>query len=367
MSCDGKSVYHSFNELPKKLKELIERTGKENLFLSMDWYALYESSIVQNDERLQLYVSASEDVVLPMLMSRNKHFFQAKTLKAMSNFYTTHYSATLKDESVNTSKSLQQIVSLISKCPLGWDVIDVKPLRAEGRTIKFLKEGLSSQGWFVQTYFSHGNWYLPTKGMDFTQYIATRGSQIRKTVANRVRKFDRLEESRFEVISDKAGLARAICAYKEVYRLRWGKNEPYAQFIDNLANVAAENGWLRLGVAWMGTKPVASQLWILRNGKAYMYKVAYDQSCSEYSIGSVATYKMIENILDNNDISEIDFLTGDDPYKKVWVDQRREFLGLLAINPRTIRGILKITKILMANTVKSLISRFNQKKSNVKG
>jgi len=39
-------------------------------------------------------------------------------------------------------------------------------------------------------------------------------------------------------------------------------------------------------------------------------------------------------------VHEIDYLTGDDTYKKDWMSHRRERWGIIAFNPRTPRGLL---------------------------
>ncbi len=39
-------------------------------------------------------------------------------------------------------------------------------------------------------------------------------------------------------------------------------------------------------------------------------------------------------------VLDVDYLTGDDPYKKDWMTHRRERWGITAFNPRTPRRVL---------------------------
>jgi CelD/BcsL family acetyltransferase involved in cellulose biosynthesis len=44
-------------------------------------------------------------------------------------------------------------------------------------------------------------------------------------------------------------------------------------------------------------------------------------------------------LLDHESIEQIDFGRGDDPYKRLWANQRRQRIGLVLANPRHPRGL----------------------------
>ena len=90
----------------------------------------------------------------------------------------------------------------------------------------------------------------------------------------------------------------------------------------------------------MDGRPVAAQVWIVSNGVASIYKLAYDQRYSNLSIGSILTARLMEHVIDVDRVGEVDFLTGDDAYKQDWMSGRRERRGIIAFNPRTLQGTL---------------------------
>jgi CelD/BcsL family acetyltransferase involved in cellulose biosynthesis len=103
--------------------------------------------------------------------------------------------------------------------------------------------------------------------------------------------------------------------------------------------MSAREGWLRLGIACYDKVTVASQIWMVMNGTAYIFKLAYDEDYKKLSPGTVLTSFMMEYVINTDAVSTIDYLSGDDNYKKDWMSLRRERHGMAAYNPSTLRGV----------------------------
>jgi CelD/BcsL family acetyltransferase involved in cellulose biosynthesis len=85
-----------------------------------------------------------------------------------------------------------------------------------------------------------------------------------------------------------------------------------------------------LGVVRVGVTPVAAQIWFMREGKALIFKLAYDEEFKRLSAGSVLTVELMRHVVDVDGADEVDYLTGDDAYKADWMTHRRERVGLVA-------------------------------------
>jgi CelD/BcsL family acetyltransferase involved in cellulose biosynthesis len=127
-------------------------------------------------------------------------------------------------------------------------------------------------------------------------------------------------------------------------------------------------GWLRLGVAYIDNEPAAAQLWIVNHGTASIYKIAYDQKFKELSVGSYLTMHLMEHAIDVDKVREIDYLSGDDRYKRDWMSNRREHWGILAMNPCTLPGILAIIRHVGGRAAKMaaqrILSRISRNTAN---
>jgi CelD/BcsL family acetyltransferase involved in cellulose biosynthesis len=125
-------------------------------------------------------------------------------------------------------------------------------------------------------------------------------------------------------------------------------------------------GTLRLGIIHVDGEPAAAQLWFVHNGCALIYKLAYDERFADLSVGTILSAALFQHALDVDKVTEVDYLSGDDAYKKDWMSHRRERWGILALNPRTPRGALAIARHVGGRAMKRaalfLAARFRHKK-----
>jgi len=108
-------------------------------------------------------------------------------------------------------------------------------------------------------------------------------------------------------------------------------------------------------------EPAAAQIWIVQNGVALIYKLAYDERFTDLSVGTVLTATLMRHVIDVDKVQEVDYLTGDDAYKRDWMSGRRERGGILAMNPRTVRGAAAIARHVGGRAVKRAIQSLGKR------
>jgi len=95
-----------------------------------------------------------------------------------------------------------------------------------------------------------------------------------------------------------------------------------------------------MGIAYVADKPIAAQIWIVSGQRAAIYKLAYDESQAQHGAGTILTAFLMRHVLDVDRVNEVDYLIGDDAYKKDWMTHRRERWGIVAYNLKTLRGLV---------------------------
>ena len=329
-------VVQDLAQLPGDVQALFAQAEALDPQGGLAWYQNLVHTVFRVDAQPTCVLVLREDgraiAALPVCLRGHMLGGRAAVL---GNYYTTLFVPALAD-GVQTAqlavllRDLRQLHGPLRSLRLA-------PMDTGAASFELLRQALQEAGWSVFDFFSFGNWYLPVNG-NASDYLATRPGALRSTLRRMGKKFA-AGGGRLEVLSGADAAERGLAAFNAVYGLSWKRPEPYPLFMPGLAALCASQGWLRLGVAWLGTRPVAAQLWIVAHGKAQIYKLAYDESCAQWSPGSLLSAELMRHVIDIDGVAEVDYLSGDDAYKQVWMSQRRERRGLVAYNPRTIAGL----------------------------
>jgi CelD/BcsL family acetyltransferase involved in cellulose biosynthesis len=349
-------VYESFADLPACYEKLFTDSEGTSFFHSLPWYQNLSATAMNPGETLLILSAESENgtplAVLPLRHTQaNRQGLKLRTLSSFSNYYTTRY-APILNASFSLAEALKGLAFAVRASTPSWDVVNLKPVDFDLTQFPALADALREAGMVVQTYFCHGNWYYPVDGRSYSEYLASLRSAVRNIALSKNNKLERTGRARVEIVTGRKGLDEAIQAYEKVYSASWKNQEPYPQFVPGLIRTCADKGWLRLGIAYIDNEPAAAQVWIVHNGVASIYKIAYDQKFKQFSVGSYLMMRMMQQALDVDRVHELDYLSGDDRYKSDWMSHRREQWGILAMNPRTIGGLLAIARHVGGRSVK---------------
>lgn len=348
--------FDQWDALPAGYQALFEEGRAQSLFLSRPWFAnLVENSLNPGEKVRILAVenlahSGNPLLVLPA-SHRSTAAWKPRTLTSLTNFYTPLY-APLIQPNCDARRVLQTLAQALSAESPAWDMINLRWLDKSSSLFEDLVTALQLAGFVVQTYFCAGNWYEPVGGRTYQEYLQDLRSSVRNIARSKQKKVDRSGRVRAEIVTGGELLGAAIQAYEQVYASSWKTNEPYPRFIPGLLQVFAAEGWLRLGLAYVDEVPAAAQVWFVANGVASIYKIAYDQRFKDLSLGSYLTMHMIQRAIEVEKVQEVDYLTGDDRYKQDWMSLRRERWGILAMNPRTVKGVAAIVRHVGGRAVK---------------
>lgn len=317
------------------------------------WYKNFVQTVYPEEEGVFFYVlfkGSLPSVVLPVRIKRR---LLGNALESLSNYYTSIYAPILAD-SIKT-RDIVPLFKAIQDSHGPMCEMRFAPMDPASRGYRMLMDALRISGYVPFGFFCFGNWYLKvTDG--WVAYWNSREGILRNTVKRMNRKFAS-EGGVMELVTGNQDLEKALSAFAQVYAASWKRPEPYPWFVPGLVRACAGKGWLRLGIARLKEVPVAAEIWIVAHGKAEIYKLAYHKDYRAYSPGKLLTAFMMRSAIENDAVSEVDYLIGDDPHKKFWMSHRRERWGIVAYNSRTWPGLAGLLREVLGRGAKRFLGK----------
>jgi len=328
-------VHHSATELPPDVLALLAQHEAATLQFGPAWWRNLEAQVFAGHTGRCYFVlrqGGLPKAVLPLLVSGGALHRRAQ---AMGNYYTCLYEPALAPGL--DAHTLARLFVAVRSQQGTVHSLQLAPMNPDSPAFATVERALTIAGFGTERYFCFGNWYLQAPA-SWADYLASREGKLRSTI-KRMKQRLAVDEGHVEVIADIAHLERGIAAYETVYTKSWKVPEPSPGFMPGLMRMCAEKGAMRLGLVWLKGQPIAAQFWIVAHGRAEIYKVAYDEAFKSHSPGTVLTAHLLQHVLEEDGVQEVDYLIGDDPYKKNWMSHRRERLGLMAYNQASFTGL----------------------------
>lgn len=286
--------------------------------------------------------------VLALLPMQETRKGKKRTLTSLTNYYSPHF-----DIICYGTDHLEKLTKLID---LGraffstYDVIAIAPLTPQA-TENFLK-AMCKNGFYQHQYKYSTNWRQ--EGISgFAEYWSNVSSRLQTTVKRKSKKLAQLGGYRFS-IAPTDDLESALLDYHEVYYKSWKVTEPTPSFIDTFSACENKRKNLKIFLMHHNDLPVAAQLWFVADGKAYIYKLAYDPDYSTLSVGTLLSHFAFHEIIESEKAHTIDYLTGDDGYKADWLTNRSDIYGIKFSNLRTMRGLQAAARDFGSDFIKKL-------------
>jgi hypothetical protein len=290
-------------------------------FDRLEWFTLLE----QRGGKVPLIALARDGaafVALPLMQ-------EGGALVPLANWY----SFTWRPVGTSSSSLLEEIARNLKS--RGSRVI-LSPLPDEDGSAVALKNAFCATGWATILERCDNNHVLPIERRAYAEYLAGRPGQLRTTLKRKTKHVETEILLNFE--------PSAWQIYETIYENSWKPEEGAPAMLRAFAEQEGAAGRLRLGIARHEGRPVAAQLWTVENDVAYIHKLAHLEEAKPLSAGTVLTAALMEHTIDCDRVSLVDFGTGDDGYKRDWMEAVRPRYRLTALDrrdPRTWPALVK--------------------------
>lgn len=309
-----------------------------------EWFDAYVRHVPEHPERTLMagvVDEGSNHLLLGIpLLSDVSGRLSIRQLTALANYYTSLFQPLFSTSGPSQGDLLSCFVAALADGSLEWDEMSLEPMAGEAPFFGELRRALDRYGYPHTITECFTNWYLAVEGRRYETYEQSLPSKLRNTLQRKQRKLDRERGSTIRIAQDDGDLETLIRDYEAVYQQSWKPEESHPEFIREIITRFARQGWLRLGLMYVGDAPVAAQLWFVKDGVASIYKLSYDEQYASYSVGTILTAAMMQQVLDVDRVRVVDFLTGDDAYKREWMSHSQERYRIRIYNRHTWRGRL---------------------------
>lgn len=208
--------------------------------------------------------------------------------------------------------------------------VTLTPVPDEDGSATRLETAFRAAGWQVQREACDHNHVLPVKGRSFAEFWDGRPGQMRTTLKRKAKKVALTLHDRFD--------ADAWAQYEAIYNESWKPEEGDPALLRRFAEQEGAAGRIRLGIAAANGRAVAAQFWTVENGTAYIHKLAHREDAKPLSAGTTLSAALFERVIDQDKVTLVDFGTGNDAYKRDWMELDRPRYRIDCLDPRQLRA-----------------------------
>lgn len=340
---DRIDTYEAFVPLEEEWNQCCARDGYDSIFLTHEWFDNFIREVIGDGAELAIFMIRRDGklrAIFPMMTeSMSIVGSKARCCRFLANFYSPVAKPIWGTGRDDERQKLARVFldHVFARTP-PIHLVDLNMLPEETDDRAILERTLTDMRVPYAGYWGSANWIQPTSEHTAETYAQILPSRVRNTVRRRLKKAESQGQVDCKVFTSFEDVTAHIDDYYSIYQRSWKRPEPYADFHRHLAENMAKVDKTILGIVYFDGKPVAAQIWLVHHGVASIVKLCYDEAYGEFSFGTILTYRLMSYVLDERRVKLVDYLTGDDAYKKDWMSVRRERRGVLGFNPNSRRA-----------------------------
>lgn len=279
----------------------------------------------------------SASAVLPLVQQKDR-------ISGLANYYSFSY-APMFEGANNLDDRAKLLTIIASELRNSHGRVTLYPLIDDDDDMPaLLRRAFAEAGWVVILTEEGTNYTTSLNGRNFAAYWKARPGALRSSVRRKSARYQfELYETLNQTLWDE---------YLAIYAASWKAAEPYPDMVHAIAEEAARRGALRLGILRDGDRAVAAQLWTIEGDTACIHKIAHDTDEDTHSPGTLLSHHMFEHMIDREKVARIDYGTGDNAYKRDWMEHSRPMLRLECFNPTHPRQWLPALKTRISELVR---------------
>ena len=354
-------VYRQLSAVPESFQSLIDEDEGGHFLISRSWYENFEELGLYPGTAQLIYTVGEESDPLGLAVAIGMWihlgFFNTK-LVTFVHPDGVEFRARLRRGEDSPDVVIDEIAAALGRGERSCDIAKLGPFERHDERLKMAQRSLRRHGFITQTYRLETNCFEDFGRISADDYLAARPSKLRNTIRRRMKRLEQEANGQLQVIRGGEHLESGIADYIRILVSSWQGRHPMSfEYLSALLNIAASRDVLRLGIYYVDGRPAAGQIWLVSSDTAMIYRLAYDQRFTRYSIGTLLTHEMFRHVITEDRVTKVDFGTGTEPFKQDWVGSSRELWGVSGYNRRSLAGLNAASMAFTKSALKVVLRR----------
>jgi len=318
---------------------------------SYAWLSATKEFLQANNDELKLHALVDDDSQHVLLLWPLVHRKVSNTqhISSVTSCYSTNVLPYYVSQSNNAALTKQLLCEVNQRYQ--WDEMRIGPFDC-----RRVNDALLALDKPQKDYSVIGHWFVDQLS-HFNEYLEQRPSQLRNTLKRKAKKLYQAHEVNIVFANKLAEFEVLFSDYQQIYRDSWKGEEASYQFIEQVCQAAFAHDKLRFAVMYVDNKAVAAQIWFIQHSTASIFKLAYDPEFSHYSVGSILSEAMCEQVIEHDKCHTIEFGCGNEQYKRAWMSKYHERRIVQLFNNETTVGKILILKQIYLARLKRLFKK----------
>lgn len=324
-------VYTHPDSLPADAQKLLNRGELVHFEFGTSWYRNLVDTVYPGDSAIRFYVLRRAEKIIGVLPLRAEKVLFGWRLHSLSNGYTHFYEPAF--EPGLKSREFGFLLSAIHRDFPGLASFRLAPMNPQSAAYQTMIEALQLRGWLP---FGTGRFACPDRSIVLTNSAPCVGSN-----ESLESKFN-ADGGRLEVATGAEGMASAVAAVEAAFAK--ANSGAHQDFIGGFLRTYAASGCLRLGLAWLDSKPIAAHVWVVAHGRATIYAWARDEAFADYGADKLVEGLLATHVTEADAVSELAYVSDSGPINNSWISRRNERRSLVAYNALSVRGLMDMAR-----------------------
>lgn len=350
----------SFLQLEPVWNALVEEAAIDHPFLRHEWVRTWWECFGEGKELHIVLVKAGEEVIAiaPFMRSRGRMCgVPVRLLEFISNGYVERFDVIIARRPEEACRAMwRHLVSQKTR----WDVLRLCQLPAGSRTLEAVPGMARGEGFLTGIWRSSDSPYIEfADGWD--GYVKRLSGNQRQQTMKKLKRLGHRGKVELEMVFAGEHLRSAL---RDGFRLEaadWKHRSGTAiacrpelqRFLTQLADIASQNGMLRLLFLKVGDVRIAFAYALCYKNKLFVLKAGYDPRYADYSPYHLLCYLVFRDACERG-LAAYEFLGNNEAWKLHWTKQTRSHYWVYAFSPSLRTRLLHAVKFRLIPSLQGL-------------